>query len=127
MFVSKYNSSASPGYIRINACPVRALVIQALQIITHIYSCYRAMTATLASRLILNLRGSVLRSSYTEEHTPEVDVLVFSSQLLDQTTTSTYSMQDIEDPEGAVKRRDRRLIMPQRTNNVSVSLSDTVS
>jgi hypothetical protein len=59
------------------------------------------MTATLASRLVLNLRGLVLRPAYTEEHTtPE---LVFNSPLRDQTTGTTYSMQNIEDQEGAAR------------------------
>jgi len=74
------------------------------------------MTATLGSRLILNLHGSVLRPAYNEEHTTlEPSSLIFKEQAGDQTTLATYSMQDIEDPEGAVRRRENRLRAQERT------------
>jgi hypothetical protein len=73
------------------------------------------MTATLGSRLILNLHGSVLRPAYSEEHTTLELSLLFNEQPGDQTTLATYSMQDIEDPEGAARRRETRLRAQERT------------
>lgn len=61
------------------------------------------MTATLGSRLVLNLRGSILRPAYNEEDTA-LELLVFNDQAGDQTTLATYSMQDIEDPESNGER-----------------------
>jgi hypothetical protein len=72
------------------------------------------MTATLGSRLVLNLRGSILRPAYNEEDTV-LELLVFNDQAGDQTTLATYSMQDIEDPEGVVKRRENRLRVQEQT------------
>ena len=71
------------------------------------------MTATLGSRLVLNLRGSILRPAYNEDTV--LELLVFNDQAGDQTTLATYSMQDIEDPEGVVKRRENRLRVQEQT------------
>jgi hypothetical protein len=44
------------------------------------------MTATLGSRLILNLRGSVLRPAYNEDHAAlEMNLLSFNGEAGDQT------------------------------------------
>ena len=100
--------TTSPGCSRINAYRVRVLVISTLLIVTHASSSYRAMSATLASRVILNLRGSVLRPGYNEEHmASELNALIFNSQPRDQTAVTTYSMQDIEVPGRTAGRRDR--------------------
>jgi hypothetical protein len=76
------------------------------------------MSATLGSRLVLNLRGSILRPAYNEEHTAlELKSLIFNGQPGDQTTLATFSMQDIEDPEGAARRRENRLRVQERTDH----------
>jgi len=74
------------------------------------------MAATLGSRLILNLRGSVLRPAYNEEHTaPMMNLLIFNKQAGDQTTLATYSIQNIDDPDGAARRREDRLRVQEQT------------
>jgi hypothetical protein len=65
-------------------------------------SSYRATIATLGSRLILNLRGSLLRPAYNDGHTvPESNGIVFNIRPGNQTTFNAYSMGDIENPEDA--------------------------
>jgi hypothetical protein len=77
------------------------------------------MTATLGSRLLLNLRGLVLRPAYNEEHTAlGLNLLIFNERAGDQTTLATYSMQDIEDPEGAARRRENQLRVQERTDHL---------
>jgi hypothetical protein len=69
------------------------------------------MIATLGSRLILNLRGSLLRPAYNDGQTvPELNGIIFNSRP-NQTTFNAYPMEDISDLEAAVGRRDRA---PQR-------------
>ena len=82
------------------------------------------MIAALGSRLILNLRGSILRPAYNDGHTIRtLDGIVFNSHPYDQTTLTAYPMEHMEDPEAAVSgRRDR---MPHRTSEYSSSL-DTI-
>ncbi|KIM73694.1 hypothetical protein PILCRDRAFT_828918 [Piloderma croceum F 1598] len=80
---------------------------------------YRATIATLGSRLILNLRGSLLRPAYNDGQTvPELNVIMFNSRP-NQPTFDAYSMEDIENPEVAVGRRNK---VPQRTSEYSSSL-----
>jgi hypothetical protein len=74
-------------------------------------SSYRAAIATLGSRLILNLRGSLLRPAYNDGQTvPELNGIIFYSRP-NQPTFNAYPMEVIEDLEAAVGRRDRA---PQR-------------
>jgi len=61
---------------------------------------YRVIATALGSRLILNLRGSILCPSHTERPTIiELDTLVFDGQEIYQSTTQDL-VENVENPEG---------------------------
>jgi len=61
---------------------------------------YRVIATALGSRLILNLRGSILCPSHTERPTIiELDTLAFGGQEIYQSTTQDL-VENAENPEG---------------------------
>jgi len=79
------------------------------------------MLPALGSRLILNLRGSLLPANNTGQTISKLGTIIFNTLPGNQTTFSAYPMEDIEDLQDAAGQRDREVVVPQRTSEYSSS------
>jgi hypothetical protein len=75
----------------------------------NMFSFYRSITATLCSRLVLNLRGLILRPAYHEEMTIDLSMLVCDSHpghapIATPNATETVEVLEAE-TDGELKRR----------------------
>jgi len=73
---------------------------------------YEAMASTIGSRLVLNLRGSILQPAQNHEDTTlRLNTLVFNRHLSDhdETILKHDLVKDLEDLQAVVRRRDEEL------------------
>jgi len=89
-------------------------------------SSYRAMLTTLGSRLILNLRGSLLPANNAGQTiSGKLGTIIFNTLPGNQTTFNAYPTEDIEDPQDAAGQRDRQVVVPRQTSEYPSS-SDSI-
>lgn len=73
----------------------------------------------MTSRLVLNLRGAIMRPACGEEHTgTDLNMIVFTTKP-EGVFTVRNSMEDVEDPQGAAARRTSR--QARRTHHSETS------
>jgi len=82
-------------------------------LVTTVLNLYSVLTSTLGCRLILNLRGSILRpASDTEDATIELTTVVFNHHSDDSTVAMRRLVDDNEVPESTARLQDEWLTDP---------------